>query len=567
MYQRKELEYLRTQLENERQSFMSHWRDLADHVAPRRQRFTLSDTNRGDKKNKNIIDSTATLALRTLRSGMMAGITSPARPWFRLTIPDKNLSESQAVKEYLTQVTDRMNTVFLRSNLYNVLPIIYGDIGLHGTACLVMEEDANQVVRFYPFAVGSYAIAQDSTLKVNTFFREFKMTVSQLVEKFGVVENGKIVNEENFSTHVLDLYKNGTSEAWIECYHFIFPNKFHNPKMLDSRYKKFTSFYCEKGTSSFDLGDKHLRMSGFDFFPVLAPRWEVNGEDVYGTDSPAMVALGDIRQLQLGEKRGAQAIDKTINPAMVGPTSMKNARASILAGDITYIDTKDSSSFRPAHEVRFDLTALENKQAQVRDRIRRCFFEDLFLMLAMSDRRQITAREIEERHEEKLLALGPVLEQVNQDLLDPLIDNTFTIMNNQGRLPEPPEEIQGENLKVEYISIMAQAQKLVGIGALERTIGFVSSLAQASPQVLDKIDFDQAVDVYGDLTGVTTGIIRSDDEVSNIRAQREQAQQAQAQAEQAQQQLNAAQQLSQTNVDGENALNKILKQSEVGKLA
>lgn len=157
-----------------------------------------------------------------------------------------------------------------------------------------------------------------------------------------------------------------------------------------------------------------------------------------------MLALGDVKQLQIGERRTMEAVEKMIRPPMIGPSSLKNQSASILPGDITYLDIREGmQGFRPVHEIQFRIQEMEQKQDQVRGRIQRAFFEDLFLMLANSNRRQITAREIEERYEEKLLALGPVLEQLNQDLLDPLIDIIFDIHLKQNLLPEIPEELQG----------------------------------------------------------------------------------------------------------------------------
>lgn len=566
--QRQNLEMLKSQLDNERSSFRSHWQELNDYILPRRGRFYTADVNKGDRRTKNIIDSTATLAARTLRSGMMSGVTSPARPWFRLTTPDADLAEFGRVKEWLTFVERRMSTVFLRSNLYNTLPIIYGDIGVFGTSAMHMEEDfTGAVSQFSAYPIGSYMLANSYRGRVEVFFREFKMTVRQIVEKF-LIYDGYKIDWSKASHHVKNLWDNGNTEAWIEVSHVIMPNENYNPKMLESKYKKFRSIYYESGFSNssgmgnFFTGNDHnllLRDSGYDYFPVLCPRWEVTGEDVYGTDCPGMAALGDIKQLQYGEKRAAQAIDKMINPPMVAPTHLKNQKTSILPGDITYTDDREGlRGFRPAHEINFNIQALEGKQAQVRDRIRRAFFEDLFLMLASSDRRQITAREIEERHEEKLLALGPVLEQLNQDLLDPLIDNTFSMMSSQGLLPPPPEELQGQELKVEYVSIMAQAQKLVGISSVERFTGYAGGLLQASPEVLDKVDMDQLVDIYGDLVSLPPGIIRSDEDVQAIRDQRAQAQAAQAQQEQAMQQASVAKQLSETDTGGENALTEIL---------
>lgn len=518
---------LRAQLMNNRSGFDSQWRDLADYISPRRSRFFTTDRNRPLRRNYNIIDMTATLAARTLRSGMMGGVTSPARPWFRLTTPNPDLMEVQAVKEWCHTVTDRMITVFLRSNLYNCLPVVYGDVGTFGTAAMLVEEDMEDVVRFYPFPIGSYWIANDAKLKVNVFMRDFSLTVRQLLEKFGTPV-GDSYDFSNFSMNVQSLYESDQMELYIDVTHVIEPNPLYDPSKPQSKHKKYSSCYYETGTFSGSNAayvtsevdsDKVLRESGYDYFPVLAPRWEVTAEDAYGTNCPGMESIGDIRQLQLGEKRAMQAIEKMVNPPMVGTPDLRNQKTTLLPGDITYL-ANTQGAFKPAHEVNFRINELEQKQQAIRQRISRSFYEDLFLMLANSDRREITATEIDERKEEKLLALGPVLEQLNQDLLDPLIDITFEMMVKQGLLPPAPIELQKTTLKVEYLSVMAQAQKMVGISAIDRFTQYAGSVAQFDPKVLDKVNTDELIENYGDITGVSPKLLRSDDEVEKMRKDR-----------------------------------------------
>jgi len=260
-----------------------------------------------------------------------------------------------------------------------------------------------------------------------------------------------------------------------------------------------------------------------------------------------------------------QAIEKMINPSLIGPTSLRTAKVSLLPGDVTYSDIREGQQgLRPLHEVKFDIQAMEMKQEQTRERVRRAYYEDLFLMLAQSDRRQITAREIDERHQEKLLALGPVLEQLNTDLLDPLIDIGFYEMQERGMLPDPPPELQGgTDFKVEYVSIMAEAQKLAGLGGVERLTSFVGQVASFEPSALDKLDTDQLIDVYGEITSVPPGIIRSDEKVDEMRKQKAQLMQKQQELEAAQSQAQTAQTLSQTDTGGgENALSKIIAGAE-----
>jgi len=558
---RQRVELIRGQLELERSSFITHWKELNDFILPRRGRFFVSDVNRGDRRSNKIIDSTATFSLRTLSSGMMSGVTSPARPWFRLTTPDPDLAEMSGVKEWLHNVTQRMNTVFLRSNLYNALPTLYTDLGLFGTAAMALVEDEDDVIRCYPFPIGSYAVGNDARLNVRVFSREFRMTARQVVERFSKRSAKGEIDWSNISTVCRNLYERGSTEAWIDVIHVIAPNEEYDGEKMESRYKKFTSCYFEKGEPVQD--NKFLLQEGFDEFPILVPRWEVTGEDVWGTNCPAMTALGDIKQLQLGEKRSAQAIEKMVNPPMTGPTSLRNAKASLLPGDITYLDSREGQGgFRPVHEVQLRIGELEQKQQQVRERIQRAFFEDLFLMLAYSDRRQITAREIDERHEEKLLALGPVLEQLNQDLLDPLIDRTFAIMLRKGLLPPPPEELSGSPLRVEYISIMAQAQKMVGLAGLERFAGFAFQMAQVDPESMDKVDRDQLLTEYGDMTGVPPSVLVPNDEVALIRQARQQQMAQQQEAANLAEAAKGVKDLSQADTGGRNALTDMLTGAE-----
>lgn len=557
------------QLKNERLSFINHWRDLGEYIAPSRPRFLHENPNVGSRKNQKIINSSGVVALRTLRSGMMAGITSPARPWFRLATPDQGLNESTEVKRWLDTVAQRMRVIFLRSNLYKVLPIMYGEMGGFGTSAIGMMEDTFTLIRFYPFPIGSYMLATDDRMKVNTFYREFKMTVSQIVSKFGTDDRSRgVIDWRNISDEVKSLWERNETNAYRNVVHAIRVNDNRDPNKLAAKFKQFSSTYYEAGLSH---EDKTLEESGYDEWPLITPRWEVTGQDVYGTNCPGMEALGDIKQLQLEEKRKAEAIEKKVRPPMTGPSALRNSKASILPGDITFLDVREGQQgFKPVHDVNLDIRDLKEDMAGIQARISRVFFEDLFLMMASSDRREITAREIDERHEEKLLALGPVLEQLNEDALDPLIDRTFQMMlrvsegNDDPIIPEAPEELQGIELRVEYISIMAQAQKLIGIAAIERTAGFVGQIAQFLEESIDKIDGDQMIDEYAEMTGVPGRMIRSDEEVEQIRAARLEAQQQAEQAERAAQAAQTASGLASADMSGDNALTRLVETANAG---
>lgn len=566
---RQYLNSLRSQLINEQSSFLPVWRECGDLVSPYRQRYMTQDRNRGDRRNKNIINSSASMALRTLKAGMMSGITSPARPWFRLTTNDPDMAEFGRVKEWLDIVSRRMINVFLKSNFYGCLPNVYGDMGTFANAAMSLEEDFENVLFCQTFPIGSYRFFLDEFNRPRGFQRDFSLTVRQLLRKFGKIENGKISDWSNFSSHVKNLYDNGNLEAWIDVSHTIYPNEGYKPESGLAKDKLFSSCYVELGTGSmsnkgYDSGEEtYLRESGYDYFPMIIPRWETVGEDVYGTDCPAITSVSDIKMLQQTEKLALQGFEKTIRPAMLAPTSLKKAKVSSIPGDVTWVPDEDTAKvFRQLMPIDFRMDLSDAKAREIENRISRAFYEDLFLMLAQSDRREITAREIDERKEEKLLALGQVLGQFNQDGSDPSIDIAFTLMGRQGMIPPPPEELQGQPLKVEYMSILSQAQKLIGAANIERFMGNLQALLPVAPEIAYKVNTHQLVDVYGDILSVPAGVIRPDDEAEGLQQQAQQAAAAQQKAASMRDVSGSVRDLASADLEGDNALSRLLKQGQ-----
>lgn len=508
------------QLQTERASWFSHWKEISDYLLPRSGRFFVQDRNRGQRRHNNIYDNTGTRALRVLGAGLMAGATSPARPWFALATADPDLNRYKPVALWLQDVTRRMLGVFQRSNSYRTLHGLYEELAAFGTAASIVLPDYNRVLHHYPSTVGEFAIATDWQGRVNTLYREFDKTVAEIVQEFGY---------DNCSRSVQSMYNSGSLDQWVTVIHAIEPrsDRERDPTKRDGKNKAWRSCYFELGGDS----KTFLRESGFDMFPVLAPRWIVSGGDIYGT-SPGMEALGDIKQLQHEQLRKAQAIDYQTKPPLQAPTSMKNRDIETLPGGISFVDAASAAGgIRTAFETNLRLDFLLQDIGDCRERVRSAFYADLFLMLANDRRTGITATEIAERHEEKLLMLGPVLERLHNELLDPMIDITFQHMLSGNMIPPPPEELQGMELNVEFISMLAQAQRAVGTASIDRMLGTLGAVAQLKPDVLDKIDEDELVDAYSQMLGVDPRLIIPNEQVAMVRQARQQAMAAKEQAE------------------------------------
>jgi len=502
----------------------TQWQELADYIRPDRLRITeagTADARRGRPDRKKIKDAIATVALRTLASGMHSGITSPSRPWFRLTTIDPAYREAAAVKDYLGKVSTIMRDVFSQSNFYNSAHLSYSDLGLFGQSCSILVEHDVNVINMISLLHGEFWIATDDTGIVDTLHRRISMTIEQIYRRWPTT----------CSPMVRRMYDQGQKDERINVYHAIEPRADRDPKLIGRTNMPFMSVYWEDGAQSKTGGI--LEESGFNDNPIVCPRWERISTDGYGV-SPASDALPDIKALQLQQMRKLEAIDKMVRPPMTGPTSLRNSRVSLLPGEITYVDDPNGAGFREAMKVQLRIAELQEDMNEGRERIRQAFFADLFMMISEMEGIQPRNQfEIAERKEEKLLMLGPVLENVQNEMLAPVIARTYEILQRRGMLPPEPDEVQEGGLKPEYTSILAQAQKAVATGSIERTASFVGNLAAAYPAVLDKFDADQAVDEFSDLVGIPPAIILPDDRVAAIRQDREKQAAQQKQMEQA----------------------------------
>lgn len=493
------------------------WASLAEYTNPARLRLT--SLAEGHVSRKKIVDSAGTFALRTLASGMHSGLTSPARPWFKLaTAGDPELREFGPVKWWIDGIERRMREILQKSNVYDCYHHGYADLGLFGQSCGLLVEDDAQLIRMIQLLHGTFWLARDWNGVATTCYRKMRWSVHRVVARFGY---------ENCSERVKTAYDSSRYDDDVDIWHAVEPRLDRDPRKIDKRNKPFLSNYWEDKSGE----NKLLEESGFDQNPIIAPPWDRYADDVYAF-SPTFDVLSDIKMLQKEQKDKMEGIEKKVRPPMQGPTSLKNNPKSLLPGSVTYVDDPTGKGFRPTMEVNLQLSELREDIREVRERINQGLYADLFLMLTnmegIQPRNQL---EISERKEEKLLALGPVLENIYNGQLAPTIDRIFHIGMMRGEFPEPPREIQGENLSVEYISILAQAQKAVATGAVERLSGFVGNLAAVKPDVLDKFDGDQAIDVYADMIGAPPSLVVPDEKVAKLRADRDQRRQQMEQAQ------------------------------------
>ncbi len=545
-------------LRNERAGWESAWRDLALHFLPMGWRHDR-DSRAGKKPvilNNRLVNSVGVLDMRTLAAGLQGGMTSPVRPWFRLGLRDEDSARRPGAGAWLDETTRRMQAVFHRSNFYNAVHSLYADLGTFGTGVLIETAD-EKGLHFTVLRAGEYCLDVNGRGEVDTLFHRVSMTARQIAGEFG--------KDGGVPAFIRRAAERPADTQRFDVVHALFPSG----DGWEGRFRKpVASLWWLDGA---DGGRPSLlREGGYDSFPAFCPRWDAAGLDVYGR-SPAMDVLADCRMLQAQTTTLRKMQHKIADPPLAVDSQLRRSGVDLRPSGLNYVNmtgVNPAQAITPIQQpapaaLQYTMQGIREVEQIIHDGL----YADLFKMLISSDRRQITATEIEAREQEKLILIGPVVERLQKELYAPLIERTFRLMSDWDLLPPMPEELRGAAVDIEFVSVLAQAQRLVSTSGLDQTMAFALNLARAFPEALDNINVDAALERYAESLGESGAVLRGAEERDALRQQRAQAQAAereQAQAAQAARNVQgiagAARDLGQavTGPDGQTALEALI---------
>lgn len=513
------------QMMRDRRDYMDWWRKLSDMFAPNRGRFSVDELPR---KRAVRFNTRAMQIPDEFAAGMKSGLTSPSRPWFTLTLYDTGLAEAEGIKAWLTEVQDIMQGTMIRSNLYDQLYDVYKEQGIFGTGALLIEEDDEDVIHAQSLTIGSYAIGVDRRGRVNKFARQFRQTLRQLAEEFG---------EDKLPQELRHRLKEKPDNTRYELRSLIAPSEEYRQNDGVSGKFRYSSYWWLKGY----LEPEFLKVSGYHEFPVMVPRWRIINDDLYGREQPGDTGYDDAVTLQQLEVDERAAIKKVITPPVVVPSTLTQGDLRDYPGGVTIYDPVGDGSapaITPLYQVKLDHKSVAEKRLELIQHLEQIFHVDMFKMWTTDMRQGRTATEIQVREQEKMFMLGALIERQMSEMLDPMIERIAGIMSRRGMFPDPPEELQGMSVKIEYMSILANIQKQASYSGIELLVNMAGLMAQMqagagrSPDILDKIDCDEIVDQIADMYILPAGVVLGDDRVAELREQRKQAEaQAQQQAQ------------------------------------
>lgn len=498
----------------------TRWKRIRDLQLPYIGEFedTQDSTNPARRRDEKMLQGVAWQAAQVFSAGIMSGLTPPSRQWFKFAFSDPELNKDVGATKVLDQRQEIMQAVLAGSNFYNSVHSCYLELPF-GQAPLAIFPDSKTGVRFQPLTIGTYALEVGGDGTVQRLLRRYRLTLEQIVESFGqdaLPERYKAQFDNNrFDNKKYTVY-------WL-----VEPNRDREPGKIGRLNMPYRSMYWMKGSNE----NEWLYVGGFEEFPVPVARYIVTGMDAYGK-GPGWFAEGDVNALQVMKKDQLLGIEMGVKPPVTVTHDVMNyGGVNMYPGGMTKMSDANSA-VRPLFQVGLDIDHVSAEITLTKDDIKRAYAADLFLMLDNIDNGQMTAREIIERQQEKLQQLGPVVQRLQDEFLNNILERVYNILDRSGIFPPIPDDVletlSGQEMRIDYVSPLAQAQKISGLVNIEQAVSFTLQIAQVWKDAAKVIDPLATVEKYMELLGAPAAIRRSEEEVQQmIQAEQEAMQQAQ----------------------------------------
>jgi len=496
-----------TQLEKLKSPWLNILQDCADYVLPRKSEIATQKSP-GGRRNTQIYDATAVNSNRIFAAGLFNGLCDPTRVWFRTDIEDQDLKKFPPVKQHLEDLQRLFYLVLSpsRSNFYNEVHEAFLDMGAFGLPVIYQEGDPKRWVRFSSRHISEVKIALDAAGMVDTLFREFRFTLHQAKQAWDYVTD--------------DTEKHPDKE--IKVLHATFPRESYDPERMDAKNRPYGCVYADLSTK------KIIKEDGYYEFPYTTAHWSRSSTEVYAR-SPAMDALPEIQTANQIRKTIIKAGHRRNDPPIFLPDDgFTGGKIKMTPGAVNIYRAKKGQGDIVIPNLGGDIQSGQVVLQDSREAIREAFFVNFFL--ALMRKPNITATQAIQIDEEKMGLLSPMIGRI-VGMFDGMFHRLYGVLGRGGYLPEPPPELEGQELTVKYVGPLAMARQMSEATSILRTYEAAGFIAQADPMVMDNFNDDWNLRRIAEINGMPTEGMNDMDQVQQMRQARFAQEDAQEAAE------------------------------------
>lgn len=489
----------------DRSTWERNWQDIRELVRPTTSDFTKTTTP-GQSKVDGVYDGSAREACKELAAALQSYMSSPTERWFSLkVVGDDDANRDPDTLAWLEHVADEIYEQYSNDETMFTSAYHEGYLDIAAFGNTIVNQEWNQekdglVFRTMPVSTCYYA--EDDAGLVSTLFRLTQKTKNQLIERFGTANLPKKVMDAN------DVTK-------FEVVHAVYPRADRNTASYTQKNMPFASCWVLRQ-------DKRLlEESGYRSFPYHVARWTKVADETYGR-GPADDCLPDIRMLNRMEYTLIKAGQKQVDPPLTVPNDGFLLPIKTAPGSLNFKEP-GAENLEPL-KMEGNLPWGEDKAAQKREFIRQCFFADWVKLMPKKERQ--TAYEISELVEQQLRMMAPMLGRIQTELLRPTIARSYELLLAARRFAPAPPGAQRRTLSVVYVSAAARAQEGTKAIAMGRYAQELLPMAQVDPSVLDIIHPDRFASELAAIRGISRKVLRTPDELVEVRQARAQEKQA-----------------------------------------
>lgn len=501
----------------EKATLEQHIQEINDYVLVRKNNVTRMYTP-GQKRNTHLLDNTAVMSCELLAGALHSFLTNPYTKWFALTTGEPDIDKDDTAREWLEDTERRMLNVLNDSNFQTEVHEFYLDLCGPSTACLLMEEDDEQIVRFSSKFIANYVIAENSKGIVDTVMCEWSWTAQKIAEEFGI---------KNLTKKVKEAYDK-QQDTLFKIIHGVYPqDKFKKHPAL-KQFDFISHYVCVE-----DEAD--LNVEGFYEQPYIVSRWSKASDEEWGR-GPGFAALPEAKIINKMTEIIIKAAQKSMDPPISVPDDGYILPLRTYPGGLNFrragVEDKIEPVFNKEIRVDFGMDIMEAH----RQRIKQAFYVDQLML--PNNRTQKTATEINQRTEENLRLMGPMMGRQETEFLTPMINRLFKIMDRKGMFKDMPAIMErAKGLSVQYTSTIAKMQRFSEAQSIQRTMQDLATFIQIDPSIADNFDGDGITRIISQAHGFPQSGIRNLTKVKQIREARQKAQEELLQKQEQQNQV------------------------------
>jgi len=503
-------------LREHRRHWDDQWQEIADHGLGRRD-YTVK-REPGRQRNVRIYDTTMADSNGLLAAALHALLTNPSTSWFDLAFQSPQFNEIDESARWLEAVRQVMTNSFRRpeSGFTTQMHEFYTDLTGFCTACVFVEDDVGKGPSFSARPMGEIFIDEDFAGNITVTYRKFTLKAWQAVAQFG---------KKNVP-RAQDNVKHERGDVEMDFIHLVRKRDQPLPGNIFAQGMPWESIYVDLDSS------KVILEGGYHEMPYLTSRWSKDAGELYGR-GPGITSLPSAKMLNAIWRTYIRSAEKQADPPLLVEDDGVMPGSQLRTTPNSQISIRPTGSGQPPvqyleHRGRYDVA--DNVIETFTSRIQRAFHNEI--IQAFQDPR-MTATQVIELARLSQRILSPVLGRMQTEILEPMINRTFGILSRANAFPPPPDFLQGQELRIDYVSPVARAQRASESQAVLDTFTALAAMAEADPGVLDNFNFDEAARTLGDGNGIPLKVIRPRKEVGAIREERQRQQEEQQQLEQA----------------------------------